>query len=461
MARQRSALLLLALLGLAAAPSAAQTAQLADLLSASGIQPIAPPVAAPDFTLPLLGGGEGDLSANQGDWVVLTFFATWCGPCRSEMPTLERLHRDRGEAGLAVLAVSVDRQREVIAPFVDQLGLTLPVYWDDGGRAGEAYRATSIPVSYLIDPSGRLVGMARGARDWAATAPLFDALLALPPAESGGVSHYAQLDRFELPEVLEPPTADWSLPAEAPRPGRPFILEVRLAWSGRLEDYLPQPPQIALPEGLRRGRVAASSSSLDRGHLVRYQIELTASEPGIYELEEIELRYLPALGDGPAATRVPGPTLEVAAAGLGGAAPAALAALAAAAALTGLWLYRRRHRQGEPAAEPPPWERLRADLDRAKRHRMAGDPGAAYETLVAAARDLEADDERQDLERRLESVRFGGAAPDGAELEAIERRLERALDRRRPDPDAAHRRRLRLAPDQDSPSPLTRKETTG
>ena len=201
-----------------------------------------------------MAGGEADLSANQGDWVVLTFFATWCGPCRSEMPTLEELHRSRGDDGLAVLAVSVDRRRDPVEPFVDEHRLTLPVFWDQRGEVGNAYRATSIPVSYVIDPGGRIVGMARGARDWAATAPLFDALQKTQPATPDASSHYARLDTLELPEILEPPTAEWSLPAEAPRPGRPFTIEVRLSWSGRIEDYLPQPPQIPLPEGISRGR---------------------------------------------------------------------------------------------------------------------------------------------------------------------------------------------------------------
>ncbi len=436
--------------------------QLEDLLTARGIQLVTPPAPAPDFTLPLLAGGEGDLSAHHGDWVVLTFFATWCGPCRSEMPTLERLHRERGDDGLAVVAVSVDRGRAVVEPFVTEYDLTLPVYWDHRGEVGTAYRATSIPVSYLIDPTGRIVGMARGARDWAAMGPLFDALRDAPPAASEAESHYARLGGLALPEVLEPPTAEWSLPAAAPRPGRPFQLEVRLSWSGRLDDYLPQPPRIPLPAGIERGRVAASSSSRDGSHLVRYQIELTATEPGIYELDPIELRYLPAMGDGPVAARVDGPTLEVLAAGIGGPLPAALAGLAAALALIGAWLYRRRRRAGGAAQpEPAPWDRLREQLDRVKGLRLAGDAGAGYELLVAVARELESPEERRDLERRLESVRFGGELPGGAELEAIERRLERALARRRPDPDAAQRRRLRLRPQPETPSQLTTKETSG
>ena len=462
MARQplRSLVLPALVLLAAAAAEGQERTTVAELLAAHGIQPVAPPAAAPDFTLPRLEGGEGELSASHGDWVILTFFATWCGPCRAEMPTLEQLHRSRGDDGLAVLAVSVDSRRDPVAPFVEEHDLTLPVFWDHRGEVGEAYRATSIPVSYLIDPSGLIVGMARGARDWAATGALFDALGEARPAAPDAPSHYAALDSLALPEVLEPPTAEWSLPNEAPRPGRPFTLEVRLSWSGRIEDYLPQPPWIQLPEGVSRGRVAASSSSLDESHLVRYQIELTAAEPGIYRLDPIELRYLPALGDAPVAERVAGPVVEVAAAGLGGRAAAGLGAAAALVVAAGLYLvWRRRAAAGDATAGPELAERLRGELDRAKALRLAGDTGGGYEALLGAARELETADERRDLERRLESVRFGGRLPDGAELEAIERRLERALMKRRPDPDQEHRRRLRLKRDHHDRSPIITKET--
>jgi peroxiredoxin len=442
-------------------PAAADAAPLAEVLAAQGIQPISPPTPAPDFTLPVLTGGEGHLSASHGDWVVLTFFATWCGPCRSEMPTLERLHRENREDGLAVLAVSVDRRRDPVGPFVEEHGLTLPVFWDQRGEVGRAYRATSIPVTYLIDPTGQIVGMARGARDWAAAAPLFDALRESWPTPPDAPSHYAALDNLALPELLEPPTAEWSLPAEAPRPGRPFNLEVRLSWSGRLDDYLPQPPQIPLPAGVTRGRVAATSSSRDRSHLVRYQIELSAANAGVYDLDPIELRYVPALGDGPLAARVAGPTLEVVDSGLSGRSAMAMALLVAVLGLTGLWLYRQRRAAAAPASEETLWQRVRAILDDAKARRLAGEVGAGYELLLAAARQLEAAEERRDLEDRLESVRFGGSLPDAAELEAIERRLERALARRQPDPDAERRRRLRLRARRGDASPHTSKETPG
>jgi hypothetical protein len=116
--------------------------------------------------------------------------------------------------------------------------------------------------------------------------------------------------------------------------------------------------------------------------------------------------------------------------------------------ISGLWLYRRQRVHSAAAPEPPLWQRVRDDLDRAKTKRLAGEAGAGYELLVAAAREIETIDDRQDLEQRLESVRFGGSLPDGAELEAIERRLERGLAKQQPDPDEESRRRLRLRPKQ-------------
>ena len=111
--------------------------------------------------------------------------------------------------------------------------------------------------------------------------------------------------------------------------------------------------------------------------------------------------------------------------------------------------------------EVPPWVRLRAQLDGAKSRRLAGEVAAGYELLVTVARELESPEERRDLEKRLESVRFGGKLPQGAELEAIERRLERALARLEPDPDKESRKRLHLRAEPRNSSTLTSKEISG
>jgi cytochrome c biogenesis protein CcmG, thiol:disulfide interchange protein DsbE len=126
-----------------------------------------PGTAAPGFRLPSLEGGEVDLAAYRGKVVLLNFWATWCPPCVAEMPSLERLHRDLGPEGLAVLTVSADDDIAELRGFVKRHGLTLPVLLDpDGRNAGRAYRTTGYPETFVLDRSGILLHHYVGAARW-------------------------------------------------------------------------------------------------------------------------------------------------------------------------------------------------------------------------------------------------------------------------------------------------------
>src|SRR5262249_44257408 len=89
---------------------------------------------APTFRLPALAGGEVDLASLRGRPVLLNFWATWCPPCVSEMPSLERLYRTLGKEGLAVVTVSVDEDDETLRRFVEEHHLTLPILPDPRAR---------------------------------------------------------------------------------------------------------------------------------------------------------------------------------------------------------------------------------------------------------------------------------------------------------------------------------------
>ncbi len=123
---------------------------------------------APGFRLPsLAGGGETELAALRGKVVVVNFWATWCPPCVSEMPSLERLHRTLGPAGLAVLAVSTDEDAAELERFVAEQALTLPVLRDPGGRvAADAFRTTGYPETFVIDRAGVLLEHTVGPAEW-------------------------------------------------------------------------------------------------------------------------------------------------------------------------------------------------------------------------------------------------------------------------------------------------------
>ncbi len=458
-----------AVLGLLAAAGPSVAALPPDLLPSYGLRAVEPPVVAADFELPRLGGGRAALADFRGRWVVLTFWATWCGPCRAEMPSLERLQRQRGEAGLIVLGVSVDTGRKSAAAFVEELGLSFPNLWDERGAVGRAYQATSIPLSYLIDPQGRVVSLARGARDWSKLVPLADGLLAaVPPRLGDEAARIAQAPSatgagvapVALPPVFDPPTAEVALLDPAPVAGRPFELEVRLRWAGDLAEYLPQPPLVHLPEGVERLAVTAATSSRGEGSrqeggrgekggrsgsLVTYRLELRAAEPGSYALDPVELRYTPRLETAAMASRVAGPTVEVG----GRRQPAAVPAAVAGAGLIGLLSLLAVRRARRPAAEggsllePAALDRR---LEEARRLRLGGEPGAALRVL-AELLDLlgeSAAETEGELAEMLERARFGGQPPAGEALTRIERRAARAIEARRPDPRREARRRLRL-----------------
>jgi peroxiredoxin len=434
---------------------------LAGLVRRYGLQPVTPPSPATNFTLPSPGGARVSLSDYQGNWVLLTFWATWCGPCRSEMPSLEILHRQRSGAGLTVLGVSVDSELAGVEPFVEQLGLTFPNLWDEAGRVGAAYRASSIPLSYLVDPVGRLVAVSRGARDWSRLTPLIDGLLELEPPGGGAQPTYRTAGPVELPQVLEPPTAEIALSEDSPEVGAPFSLEVRLRWAGTFEEYLPLPPQVELPEGVEQEGVTASTSSRDGSNLVTYRVTLRAREPGRFALDPVELRYTPRGESAPVASRLAGPTVEVVPATVLGMTPGSLALGGGAVALaalvgTGLVFRRRRAQTAAGPREESRWSELRRRLDEARGLRLRGDGRGAWLALAALEDELEKLEKLEEeapsgggadpaRAARLEEMRYGGSPPPVEELHHLERRVERRLGALAPDPERAGREALRLS----------------
>jgi peroxiredoxin len=122
---------------------------------------------APDFTLRDTGGGTVSLSGQRGRLVLLNFWATWCGPCRDEMPSMEALSRNFGGQGFTILAVNQKETAARVIKFMKTHGLNFNVPLDTDGRVNSAYRVYGIPVSYLIDGNGNVIGMKSGPRDWA------------------------------------------------------------------------------------------------------------------------------------------------------------------------------------------------------------------------------------------------------------------------------------------------------
>jgi peroxiredoxin len=122
---------------------------------------------APALRLPLLGGGEVDLTSLRGKVVVVNFWASWCAPCVAEMPSLERLHKATSADGVVVLSVSQDEDDKVLERFVADNRLTFKVLRDPGGIvSGRDWRITGVPETFVVSPTGGVVQHEIGQAEW-------------------------------------------------------------------------------------------------------------------------------------------------------------------------------------------------------------------------------------------------------------------------------------------------------
>ena len=117
--------------------------------SAVGLQEI-----APDFTLKSLDGSNLRLEEYRGQVVLINFWASWCGPCRQEMPLLDRLHHRYEDTGFAVLGVNVEGEVAPAQEIVDKTNVTFPILIDESQRVSEMYNLQAMPSTVVIDRDG-------------------------------------------------------------------------------------------------------------------------------------------------------------------------------------------------------------------------------------------------------------------------------------------------------------------
>jgi thiol-disulfide isomerase/thioredoxin len=110
---------------------------------------------APGFEAPLLRGGSFKLQEQKGKVVILSFWASWCGPCRQELPALSNLQKQRPD--LAIFAVNVDRNKADAERFLSQVQFELPIVWDNQAMALGQYEVLSMPTMFLLDRNQKVV----------------------------------------------------------------------------------------------------------------------------------------------------------------------------------------------------------------------------------------------------------------------------------------------------------------
>lgn len=154
------------------------------LQSDAGAPPVVRGVVAPSFDLPRLSSAEGAggvadaatsgtlaLESLRGRVVLVNFWATWCEPCTSEMPAMQRLYTSLADQGFELVAVSIDDKPQEPIAFADRFGLTFPILHDADQSIYKTYQTMGVPESLLIGPDGRVVERYVGPREW--DAPLY------------------------------------------------------------------------------------------------------------------------------------------------------------------------------------------------------------------------------------------------------------------------------------------------
>lgn len=123
--------------------------------------------AARAFTVPTPDGRSLRLADYRGKVVFLNFWATWCPPCKEEMPAMERLYQRFKDQGFVVLAVSIDAEgAPVVIPFVKEHKLTFPIGLDQKMELASRYGVTGLPSTFLVNKKGNLAALAVGPREW-------------------------------------------------------------------------------------------------------------------------------------------------------------------------------------------------------------------------------------------------------------------------------------------------------
>jgi thiol-disulfide isomerase/thioredoxin len=144
----------------------AATSGTAKAFDEAGLRLLSTKVSPRDFSLSLLEGETKSLSSYKGKVIFLNFWATWCGPCRVEMPSMAALYNKFSDKGLEILAVNSGEDQATVRSFLNNEGFSFPALLDLDGKVSANYGIQAIPTTFLIDRDGMIILRLVGSIDW-------------------------------------------------------------------------------------------------------------------------------------------------------------------------------------------------------------------------------------------------------------------------------------------------------
>ncbi len=118
--------------------------------------------SAPDFTLKSIQGKNLNLAEQRGQIIVINFWASWCGPCRKEMPILQTFHNKYKNLGVSVWGVNVEQENQAGQDFLADLNLSFPIFFDSSNTISADYQVEAMPTTVIVDRSGKVRYVFRG-----------------------------------------------------------------------------------------------------------------------------------------------------------------------------------------------------------------------------------------------------------------------------------------------------------
>jgi len=268
-----------------------------ELLKSLGFTPIHQDMKS--FKMSDLNGNPIDLETLRGSWVLLNLWATWCGYCKKELPSLESLYLEFKNTKLKILGVSVDQgDSALVKKFIKQNNITFPIIHDFAGSISKNLDSSSVPVHYLLSPQQQIVGILRGAINWEDENVL------------NRLKKLIQLDKIDLSLIGNTPN-----PSAAGKTLNPPKIEadiqekqlnVHLIFEDDINEYQIGVPQVTLPNQITFSNVSSTSQAQTDKTVLTYIYYLQMKDIGNYSIGPIEVKYRSIYGGDESSTSHPG-----------------------------------------------------------------------------------------------------------------------------------------------------------